>query len=93
MDLRIYQIDMHNDPNQVCFQPLERLAKIQHSDKLDSSIYENVFSGTVQAKSLEDVYRIFNLEHPSEHAGRSLSVSDVVEVLSRSGNVLPGLFL
>lgn len=29
---------------------------------------------------LEDIYRIFNTEHPKHYAGRSLSVSDLVQV-------------
>lgn len=92
MDLRIYQIDIYNDPNQVCFQPLYRLSRLQPNGSIDSSIYEKVFSGTVQANNLEDVFRIFNTEHPPEHAGRSLSVSDIVEVVSRSGSVMPGFY-
>lgn len=92
MDIRIYQIDTEKDQNHVCFQPLESLHKIQRSTDIDSSLYKTVFSGKVQAKTLDDVYRIFNLEHPPEHAGRSLSVSDIVEVTASSSSVKEGFY-
>ena len=32
-------------------------------------------------RHLEEVYQMFNLDHPDGYRGRSLSVSDVVEVV------------
>jgi hypothetical protein len=37
------------------------------------------------------VYKLFNLSHPADYHGRSLSVSDIVEVCS-SENVTPGFY-
>lgn len=40
--------------------------------------YELVFDGDLPAQTAEDVFRIFNLEHPNGYRGRSMSVSDIV---------------
>lgn len=47
---------------------------------IDSSIYDSVFEGEINCESLEDVFRMFNINHPEGYRARSLSVSDVVEV-------------
>lgn len=92
MDIRIYQINMDRDQNNICFIGLDRLAKHQKTSDVDSSIYDHVYSGSVNAETLEDVFRTFNLARPAEYAARSLSVSDVVEVVSGTGNVKPGFY-
>lgn len=80
MDIKIYQINMDRDPNRVCFMSYDALPRFQETQNIDSSIYDLVFEGTVEAKHLENVYHIFNTEHPEGYRGRSLSVSDVVEI-------------
>lgn len=35
----------------------------------------------MECGTLEEVYQMFNLDHPDGYRGRSLSVSDVVEVV------------
>lgn len=35
---------------------------------------------------LEDLFTLFNLNHPSDYTGRSLSVSDVVEIVRKDGS-------
>lgn len=45
--------------------------------------YELVYTGALtkdgsQVKKLEDLYRIFNIEHPQDFTGHSLSISDIV---------------
>ncbi len=50
-----------------------------------------VFKGEIEAKGIEDVYRIFNMEKPEGYEGRSLSVSDVVEIL-KSDEIKPGFY-
>ena len=47
---------------------------------IDASIYDEVFSGEVDCGTLEEIFTLFNTEHPLYHRGHSLSVSDVVEV-------------
>lgn len=86
MDITIYQINMGRDHNRIAFEGLDLLKMYQGSDKIDSRIYDRVFEGEVDCKDLEDVYRKFNLEHPDGYKGRSLSVSDVVEIVDENGD-------
>jgi len=80
MQITIYQINMQRDVNRVAFENLERLKLYQGSDKIDSSLYDKVYTGDVECSDLEEVYQMFNINHPKDYLGRSLSVSDVVEV-------------
>lgn len=91
MDVRIYQINMSRDDNGVCFMSYESLPRFQKTQEVDSSLYDLVFDGTVDAKHLEDVYRIFNTDHPEGYRGRSLSKSDVVEV-AEGADMEPGFY-
>lgn len=91
MDIKIYQINMDRDENGVCFMGFESLPRFQKTQDIDSSIYDLVFEGSVDAKYLESVYRIFNTEHPESYRGRSLSMSDVVEIEDGS-DVEPGFY-
>ena len=77
MNISIYQINMSRDPKRTAFRSLEDL---NNPEEIDSSIYDCVFSGEVECGNLEDVFQKFNLDHPSGYKGRSLSVSDVVEI-------------
>lgn len=86
MDITIYQINMGRDHNRIAFEGLDLLKMYQGSDKIDSRIYDRVFEGEVDCKDIEDVYRKFNLEHPEGYKGRSLSVSDVVEIVDENGD-------
>lgn len=91
MDIKIYQINMDRDDNGVCFMSYDSLPRFQKTQDIDSSLYDLVFEGTVDAKHLEDVYRIFNIDHPEGYRGRSLSKSDVVEVADGS-EMEPGFY-
>ncbi len=64
MNVRIYQINLKRDTNNIAFMNYESLPKFQGSSEIDSSIYDKVFEGEVVCKSLEDVYQMFNLNHP-----------------------------
>lgn len=85
MNIKIYQVNMDRDVNNVCFMSLETLERLQGTSAIDSSIYDKVFSGEVKCESLEDVYIEFNLYHPKGYKARSLSVSDIVEIISENG--------
>ena len=81
MKIKIYQIDMERDEHRIAMMGHEdTLAKL-NSDSIDSALYDLVFDGEVEAKDLEAVYAKFNLDHPAGYTGRSMSVSDVVEVV------------
>lgn len=91
MKICIYQISSERDNNRVCFMGLDSLAHFQGSEQIDSSIYDKVYEGEVACANLEDVYQMFNLDHPADYRGRSLSVSDVVEV-NGAARVEPGFY-
>ena len=73
---------MERDDKQVAFFGLDQFPKFQGSAEVNSSIYDLVFSGDVDCNSLEAVYHKFNHNHPAGYKARSLSVSDVVEIVS-----------
>ena len=91
MDIRIYQVNLRRDENQVAFIGLERLSRFQGTADINSQIYDKVYEGAAEGSNLEDVYRQFNLDRPEGYRGRSLSVSDVVEVVS-GGEASPGFY-
>ena len=90
MEIAIYQICLDRDRDQVAFSNLEYLERYQGTSEINSAIYDKVFEGAVDCSGLEEVYRVFNLEFPLNFSGRSMSVSDVLEV--RSGSVEPGFY-
>lgn len=91
MNIRIYQINTKRDPNRICFVDYEHLEQFQGSKEIDCKIYDKVYEADVDCKTLEDVYKLFNFDHPDDYHARSLSVSDIVEVCS-SESVTPGFY-
>lgn len=85
MNIRIYQVNMERDVNNVCFMSFDSLGRLQGTSVIDSSIYDKVFGGEVKCETLEDVYVEFNVYHPKGYKARSLSKSDIVEVISQNG--------
>ncbi len=81
MKIAIYQINPDRGENNVAFLNYESLERFQGSAELRSEIYDNVFEGEVDCGTLEEVYQMFNFDHPEGYQGRSLSVSDVVEIV------------
>ena len=81
MKIRIFQINMGRDEKSEAFLGIDEREHILNLSEINSSIYDCVFSGDVDCKGLEDVYQKFNIDHPDGYNGRSLSVSDVVEIL------------
>ena len=91
MKIAIYQINLERDDNSVAFEGLDEIEKLTASREVDSSLYDKVYEYEMEGTSLEDVYRKFNLEQPEGFHARSLSVSDVVEVIE-SDTVKPGFY-
>ena len=90
-DIRIYQINLDRDDDGVAFEPYGTLSRYQGSPDVNPALYDKVFDGAVDASDIEDIYRIFNTEKPEGYEGRSLSVSDVVEVVE-SDSIKPGFY-
>lgn len=59
------------------FEPYDRLQATGRS--VDRANYDLVYTAPLDSKTtLEDIYRTFNIDHPADFKGHSLSVSDVV---------------
>ena len=82
MKIAIYQIAIERDENRLAFQSLNHIISVSNGP---AELYDCVFAGEVSVQTLEDTFYVFNMEHPSGYKGRSLSVSDVVEIFLASG--------
>ena len=90
-EFSIYQINTDRDTARVCFLGYDSLEKFQHSKEINAAIYDKVYSGEMECSSLESIYQKFNVDHPADYKGRSLSVSDVVEI-RESDTLNPGFY-
>lgn len=78
-EVRIYQINSERDMDKLKFMGYSSV--YDNNSTVNRSIYDEVFSGRLTCKSLEEIYKTLNSsEKPKEYKGHSLSVSDVVEV-------------
>ena len=80
MKLRIYQIDLELDEKRVAFRSCAEIQS-QYGGRIPAELYRKAYEGTVEADNLEDVFYIFNMDHPGDYRARSLSMSDVVEII------------
>ena len=79
----IYQIKGGDETRDFRFEPYDRLQAT--GNVVDKANYELVYSAPLTpGTSLEDIYTRFNIDHPKDFKGHSLSVSDVV-VLHQNG--------
>ena len=79
----IYQIKGGDETRDLRFEPYDRLQAA--GNVVDRANYELVYSAPLAPEtSLEDIYARFNIDHPKDFKGHSLSVSDVV-VLHQDG--------
>jgi len=85
MQIKVYQINLDRDVNGVCFRRFEDLERITGTSIIDMNIYDMVYEADLPCNTLEDVFRILNTEHPQDYKGRSLSVSDIVEIRIPTG--------
>ena len=75
----IYQLKDSRDTEKVRFMSLVYIQSKNFN--IDSSKYNLVYSGEMKAgETLENIYEKFNLYHPADFRGHSLSVSDVVSI-------------
>ncbi len=81
MKIKIYQINTERDEHRITFWGLDAFPRFTGSTEIDSSIYDCAFEGEVDCKTLEGTYRKFNLDLPEDYRGRSMSVSDIVEII------------
>ncbi len=85
----IYQLKRDDATADLRFMNSEYLQKKGIEPQYEN--YELVYTGALtksgsQVEKLEDLYRVFNIEHPQDFTGHSLSVSDIV-ALKQAGVV------
>ena len=79
----IYQLKHGDETRDLRFEPYDRLQAT--GNVVDKANYELVYSAELTPGTyLEDIYTRFNIDHPKDFKGHSLSVSDVV-VLHQNG--------
>ena len=79
----IYQLDLSDNADNLRFMSLDWLERKGLS--VDRDHYQMVYARQREpGETLEDIYRQFNIDHPEDFRGHSLSVSDVV-VLHEKG--------
>lgn len=79
----IYQLSPSGNTSQYYFMPYDWLEKKGIS--VDRDNYRMAYAAQWEpGETLEDIYRRFNIDHPKDFKGHSLSVSDVV-VLHENG--------
>ena len=79
----IYQLAHEERTRDLRFEPYDHLQAAGHT--IDRENYELVYTAPLSADtSLEDIFTRFNIDHPQDFKGHSLSVSDIV-VLHQNG--------
>ena len=79
----IYQLKRGDETRDFRFEPYDRLAATGHT--AEQTNYDLIYTAELTpGTSLEDIYTRFNIDHPKDFKGHSLSVSDVV-VLHQNG--------
>ena len=79
----IYQLKRGDETRDFRFEPYDRLAATGRT--ADRANYDLIYTAELTpGTSLEDIYTRFNINHPKDFKGHSLSVSDVV-VLHQNG--------
>ena len=80
--LMIYQIPAdHPDFREYAFTGWAAAVKARGSEDIPRDRYRMVWSEKLERyPDLDEIYERFNINHPEGYAGRSLSISDLVEV-------------
>ena len=79
----IYQLKRGDETRDLRFEPYDRLTAAGHA--VDPANYDLIYSAPLApGMSLEAIFTRFNIDHPKDFKGHSLSVSDVV-VLHQNG--------
>ena len=78
MRVKIYQINIKRDQHHLVFQDHQAFVK-RYGERIPAELYDLVFDGDLEVTGPEQVFVMFNVDHPAGYTGRSLSMSDVVE--------------
>lgn len=80
MKIRIYQIEMSLDEKHVAFMSYAYMQE-RYPEGIPAELYRLVYEYESRTANLERLFYIFNMEHPADYKARSMSLSDVVEVI------------
>ena len=81
----IYQLARGDATRDLHFEPYDRLQAAGHT--VERANYELIYTAPLApGTSLEDIYTRFNIDHPKDFKGHSLSVSDIVVLHQNGGN-------
>jgi len=80
MKITLYQIIAEFDTDRLMFNNFDYM-RIACGNKIPAHLYEAVYSGEFDTERLNDIFYIFNQDFPDDYRGRSMSVSDVLEVI------------
>lgn len=92
MKIRVYQINREKDKNRFIFCDYDYVVRKQGHAHICRDLYDVVFEGDVDCRNLEDIYVLFNSSRAPEYHGHSMSVSDIVEVISEENDVKQGVY-
>ena len=82
MEIVLYQINEERDYNECEFMGYQYTVQFG----IDPFSYDRVWSGHLEATTLDGVYNALNQDiRPDNYNGRSMSVSDVCEVIGEDG--------
>jgi len=80
MKISIYQMKTTFETSDLKFRSLDHVMHCCEG-RVPEHMYECVFQGKVETSSLDEVFYIFNNEHPLGFTGHSLSISDVICIM------------
>ena len=84
MKITLFQIVSELDDKHLMFRNLNFI-KNANNNTVPAELYEVVYDGDMDIKSLEEAFYIFNMAHPEDYTGRSMSISDVIKISFPSG--------
>ena len=81
--VRIWQLKTDSDL-ELRFRGYDEVLNV--SGEPSKNNYDVVFDGELETNDLESIYTKFNIDHPTDFKGHSLSISDVVELYDESSS-------
>jgi len=84
LTVTIYQINLERDTDHLAFRGWSAFERLGH-ERPPAGIYDRVYSYQTETETPENVFARFNLRHPGDYTGRSLSMTDIVEFVWDTG--------
>ena len=76
MKIKVYQMNVERDKRRLLFMDYDYTRRY---GGVEPEEYDLVFDGEVTAKTLDEIFTLFNVEEPpKDYHGRNMSVSDVI---------------